>query len=119
MSRHINRTPRHLDDPLKLLGFSLAQWAVLALGVLCLWACLTLLPTVIPTTLRLSFGALLVGVPLGLTFAGSTVRSVFELPRQAWHSLATPADFLPGPPQRGPLSLALIEGDAREEEPDA
>jgi len=119
MSRRINRTPRHLDDPLKILGFSLAQWAVLALGVLCLWGCLMLLPAAIPTTLRLSLGALLVGVPLGLTFAGSTARSVFELPRRVWHSIGTPSDYLPGPPRRGPLMLTLIEGDAREEEPDA
>lgn len=119
MSRRITRTPRHLDDPLKILGFSLAQWAVLALGMLCLWGCLMLLPAAIPTTLRLSLGALLVGVPLGLTFAGSTSRSVFELPRHVWHSLATPADYLPGPPQRGPLALVLIEGDEREEESDA
>jgi len=119
MPRTINRTPRHLDDPLKILGFSLSQWAVLALGVLCLWGCLMLLPTVIPTTLRLSFGALLVGVPLGLTFAGSTARSIGELPRRLWHSIGTPSDYLPGPPHRGPLILTLIEGDAREEESDA
>ncbi len=119
MPRTVNRTPRHLDDPLKLLGFSLAQWAVLALGVLCLWGCLMLLPAAIPTTLRLSVGALLVGVPLGLTFAGSTARSVFELPRRVWHSIRTPSDYLPGPPHRGPLMLTLTEGDAREEEPDA
>ena len=119
MPRTINRTPRHLDDPLKILGFSLAQWAVLALGVLCLWGCLMLLPTAIPTTLRLSLGALLVGVPLGLTFAGSTARSVFELPHRVWHSLVTSTEYLAGAPRRGPLMLALIEGDAREEEPDA
>ncbi len=119
MPRTINRTPRHLDDPLKILGFSLAQWGVLALGVLCLWGCLMLLPAAIPTTLRLSLGALLVGVPLGLTFAGSTARSVFELPRRAWHSLATPADYLPGAPRRGPLTFVTDERTVREEEPDA
>ena len=119
MPRTINRTPRHLDDPLKVLGFSLAQWAVLALGALCLWGCLMLLPAAIPTTLRLSLGALLVGVPLGLTFAGSTARSVFELPHRAWHSLATPADYLPGPPRRGPLTLAFTEDTRWKEEPDA
>jgi hypothetical protein len=116
MPRTINRTPRHLDDPLKILGFSLAQWAVLALGVLCLWGCLMLLPAAIPTTLRLSIGALMVGVPLGLTFAGGA-RSIGELPRRLWHSLATPADHLPGAPRRGPV--ALIEGDGREEASDA
>jgi hypothetical protein len=119
MPRTINRTPRHLDDPLKILGFSLGQWAVLAVGVFCLWGCLMLLPAAIPTTLRLSLGALLVGVPLGLTFAGSTARSIGELPRRLWHSVATPADFLPGPPRRGPLALILAEGDSQEEEPDA
>ncbi len=119
MSRRINRTPRHLDDPLKILGFSLVQWAVLAIGALCLWSCLVLLPPVIPATLRLSLGALLVGVPLGWTFAGSTARSVFELPCRVWHSLATPTDYLPGPPRRGPLALALTERTAREASPDA
>ncbi len=120
MSRTINRTPRHLDDPLKILGFSLAQWGVLALGVLCLWGCLMLLPPIIPTTLRLSLGALLVGMPLGLTFAGGGgARSLLELPQRAWHSLATPADYLPAAPRRGPLNLAFTEGARREEEPDA
>jgi hypothetical protein len=119
MPRTINRTPRHLDDPLKILGFTLPQWAVLAVGALCLWGCLVLLPAGIPATLRLSLGALLVGVPLGLTFAGGTARSVGELPRRLWHSVATPADFLPGPPRRGPLALIVSEGDPREEGPDA
>ncbi len=119
MPRTINRTPRHLDDPLRILGFSLTQWAVLALGVLCLWGCLMLLPAAIPTTLRLSLGALLVGVPLGLTFAGSTTHSIVELPHRVWHSLATPADYLPGASRRGPLALVLTEGKPREEDPDA
>ncbi len=119
MTRSINRTPRHLDDPLTILGFSLAQWAVLALGVLCLWGCLMLLPDAIPTTLRLSLGALLVGVPLGLTFAGSATHSIIELPRRLWHSLATPADYLPGPPRRGAHTLALTDGRPAKEGPDA
>jgi hypothetical protein len=119
MPRTINRTPRHLDDPLKILGFSLGQWAVLAVGVFCLWGCLMLLPAAIPATLRLSLGALLVGMPLGLTFAGSTSRSVFELPRRLWHSLVTPADYLPGAPRRDPFVLRLVEGTRREEERDA
>jgi len=119
MPRTINRTPRHLDDPLKILGFSLAQWAVLALGVLFLWLCLTLLPAAIPTTLRLSLGALLVGVPLGLTFAGSTARSVFELPQRLWHSLATPAEYAPGAPRHDPLVVVLTDGKPREEDWDA
>jgi len=119
MPRTINRTPRHLDDPLRILGFSLAQWAVLALGVLFMWVCLMMLPTAIPTTLRLSLGALLVGVPLGLTFAGNTAHSIVEFPHRVWHSLATPAEYLPGASRRGPWALVLTEGKPREEEPDA
>jgi hypothetical protein len=120
MPRTINRTPRHLDDPLKILGFSLGQWVVLAVGVFCLWGCLMLLPAAIPTTLRLSLGALLVGAPLGLTFAGGgDARSLLELPRRLWHSVATPADYLPGAPRRGPLALSLVACPRREEDPDA
>lgn len=119
MPRTVNRTPRHLDDPLKLLGFTLAQWAVLALGVLFLWGCLMLLPAAIPTTLRLSLGALLLGVPLGLTFAGSTTHSILELPRRLWHSVVTPADYLPGPPRRGARILTVTDGTPAQEEPDA
>jgi hypothetical protein len=116
MPRAINRTPRHLDDPLKILGFTLSQWAMLALGALCVWGCLQLLPAAIPTTLRLSIGALAIGVPLGLTFAGGT-HSTGELPCRLWHSIATPADYRPGSPRRGPVAIVL--GDEREEELDA
>ena len=119
MPRSINRTPRHLDDPLRILGFSPAQWVVLVVGVAFLWACLVLLPPIIPTTLRLSCGALLVGLPLGLTFAGGNARSIWELPRRVWHSLVTPTDYLPGPPQRGPVLLETHDGKPKGEEPDA
>lgn len=119
MARTLHRTPRHLDDPLRILGFTLAQWLVLALAAGVLWVCLTLLPAAIPTTLRLSLGALLVGIPLGLTFASDATRSLLDLPRRAWHSLATPGDVLPGPPRRGPLALSLVETRARGEDGDA
>ena len=33
MPRTVHRTPRHLDDPLKIIGFTLPQWLVLALGL--------------------------------------------------------------------------------------
>lgn len=119
MSRSLHRTPRHLDDPLRILGFTLAQWLVLALAAVVLWGCLALLPDFIPATLRLSLGAALVGIPLGLTFASDATRSLLDLPRRAWHSLATPGDALPGPPHRGPLALTLVETRAREEDGDA
>ncbi len=119
MSRTLNHTPRHLDDPLRILGFTLAQWTVIALGAFLLWGCLTLLPPLIPATLRLSLGALMVGLPLGLTFAGDASRSLLEVPHRVWHSLRTPADYPPNPPRHGPLALVVEDGKPREEDPDA
>jgi len=119
VSRSLHRTPRHLDDPLRILGFTLAQWLVLALAAAVHWSCLALLPDLIPATLRLCLGAGLVGVPLGFTFASDTTRSLLDLPRRAWHSLRTPADYLPAPPRRGPLALALVAAQPREEDADA
>ena len=119
VSRTVHRTPRHLDDPLKILGFTLAQWLVLALGALLLWACLAFLPAFIPATLRLSLGAVLVGLPLGLTFSADTARSLAELPRRLGHGLVAPAQRVPGPPRHGPTRLVLAEDASREEDGDA
>ena len=119
VSRTVHRTPRHLDDPLKILGFTLAQWLVLALGALLLWACLAFLPAFIPATLRLSLGAVLVGLPLGLTFAADTARSLAELPRRVLHGLRAPTNYVPGPPHRGPLRLVLTDDATRGEGEDA
>ncbi len=115
MSRTVHRTPRHLDDPLVILGFTLAQWLVLALGALLLWACLALLPAFIPATLRLSLGAVLVGLPLGLTFSADTARSLAELPRRVLHGLFAPTDYVPGPPHHGPTHFMLIDDATRGE----
>ena len=52
MPRTVHRTPRHLDDPLKIIGFTLPQWLVLALGAGLLWACLALLPTIVGSSER-------------------------------------------------------------------
>jgi hypothetical protein len=49
-------------------------------------------------------------VSLALGFSGDGGRgSLVELPLRAWHTLATPAEHLPGPPRRGPLRLELYD----------
>ena len=119
MPRTVHRTPRHLDDPLKIIGFTLPQWLVLALGAGLLWACLALPPTMIPATLRLSLGAVLVGLPLGLTFATDTVRPLAELPQRVWYGLFTPATRVPGLSRLGPDHLVLLDEALRGEVDDA
>ncbi len=37
MPRAVNRTPRHLDDPLKLGPLTLAQWVVAILATVFVW----------------------------------------------------------------------------------
>lgn len=115
MPRAVNRTPRHLDDPLKLGPLTLAQWVVTILATVFVWVVLTQLPFV-PLLPRVVAGAIVVGLALGLT-GGGVGGSLVELPRRAWHALATPAEHLPGGPRRGPLRLELYDDKPHEEDP--
>jgi hypothetical protein len=115
MPRTVNRTPRHLDDPLKLGPLTLAQWAATILAVVVAWAALTWLDF-IPLMARVVAGATAVGLALGFA-GGDGAGSLVELPRRAWHALATPAEHLPGPPRRGPTRFALYDDCPREEDP--
>ena len=116
MPRTINRTPRHLDDPLKLGPLTLAQWALTGLAVVLCWAALAWLPF-LPPMVRVTIGAIVVGLTLGFTGGGGAGRSLVELPRRAWHALVTPAEHLPGAPRRGPLTFALYDDRPHEEDP--
>lgn len=118
MPRTINRTPRHLDDPLKLGPLTLAQWAIAVAAVALVWAALAWLDF-LPLMVRVTAGATVVGLALGFSGAGTGGggRALADLPRRAWHSLATPAEHLPGPPRRGPLTFHLYDDVPREEDP--
>ncbi len=119
MRRTLHPTPRHLDDPLRLGPFTVAQWVLIAVCALCVWLCLELLPVWVPSQARLSFAATIIGVPIGLVWAGGGERSsIFELPVRAVLYAFSPREYIPGQPSTGPLSLTLVDGKPREEDAD-
>lgn len=115
MPRTVNRTPRHLDDPLRLGPFTLGQWVLVVLAVALVWLVATQLPFV-PLLWRVTAGAVVVGLTVGLAEGGGG-RSLAALPRRAWHALTTPAEHFPGPPRRGPLRFETYDDAPREEDP--
>ena len=115
MTRTVNRTPRHLDDPLRLGPLTLAQWAVLIPAVVLVGLVLSQL-AVVPLLWRVVAGAAVVGLAVGVAEGGGG-RSLADLPRRAWHSLTTPAEHLPGEARRGPLRFELYDDAPREEDP--
>ncbi len=118
MARTLRRTYRHLDAPTRLLGLTPGQWLLALLALVVFWGCLQL--GFLPTRLRLSAGVFLGGLPLGLSYAGAGGGRLLEWPRRLWHTLATPRERVPGPARRGPLTFALYDGHAAEEDlPDA
>ncbi len=120
MRRTLHPTPRHLDDPLRLGPFTVAQWALIALSAVCVWLCLELLPVWVPNQARLSIAATLIGIPLGIVYSGGGAgrASIFELPVRALRYAFSSREYVPGKPRTGPLRLTLVEGKPREEDPD-
>ncbi len=117
MPRTINRTPRHLDDPLKLGPLTLAQWALALAAVAVVWLALAWLDF-LPLMPRVVAGATVVGLALGFGgVGGGEGRTIATLPRRAWHTLVTPTEHLPGAPRRGPLTFSLYDDAPREEDP--
>ena len=114
MSRTVNPSPRHLDDPPKLGPFTALQWAALVLALVLVWPIFTY-ATGIPTIWRVVICATMVGVAIGFTGTGGG-PSIVDLTRRAWHSLATPSEYLSGPPRRGPLTFALYDDEPHQEE---
>ncbi|MDP9370967.1 MAG: hypothetical protein M3Q65_00615 [Chloroflexota bacterium] len=115
MPRTVNRTPRHLDDPLRLGPFTLAQWALLVLAVVAVWLVLRHL-AFLPLLWRVTAGAVVVGLTVGVAEGGGG-RSLAALPRRAWHALTTPAEHFPGSPRRGPLRFETYDDAPHEEDP--
>jgi hypothetical protein len=114
MARTFHRTPRHLDDPLRLGAFTLAQWAILIVAIALAWGVLSQL-VFVPAMWRFVLGGLCVGGGFGFTEAGYG-GSVTELPRRTWHALTAPREYVSGPPRRGPLAAVLLDERAAGEE---
>ncbi len=79
--RTIHPTPRHLEDPLKLLGLTPGQWAAAFIGMLLAAAAFNYLPGFIPIKLRAFTSILLFGAPVlavtAASYAGVGVGRLF------------------------------------------
>ena len=115
MSRVVNRTPRHLDDPLKLGPFTIAQWVILVLAMLALWPLATW-ATFLPVTLRVIVGCGVIGLVVGSVGEGGGASLTQPL-RRAWRRISTAPERLPGAPRQGPLTFALYDDEPHEEDP--
>ena len=116
--RTVNRTPRHLDDPIKLGPFTIAQVLLGLAAVALLWPLATW-ATFLPLLVRVVIASALVGAVLNLGDTGGQ-GSIITGPKRGLHDVITPTDYLAIPPRRGALRLVLFDDEQVEEEsPDA
>jgi len=96
----VHRTFRRLDEPTKLLGFSLAQWTGLIAGGGGVAGLLHVLA--VPTKPALTVLAFLVGVPAGLAYTTEHGRMrVGRLLLDTVRSVVAPDELQPGGGRRG------------------
>ncbi len=110
--RAIHPTPRHLEDPLKLLGLTPGQWAAAFIGMLLAAAAFNYLPGWAPIKLRLFASVLLFGLPvLASTAASYAGVGVGRLAAHIWTYWTTPRVYLPDQPRtNGPTRIQLFDG---------
>ncbi len=110
--RVIHPTPRHLEDPLKLLGLTPGQWAAAFLGMLLAAAVFNYLPGFVPMKVRAFSSILLFGLPVlsatAASYAGVGVGRFFA---HIWTYWTTPRVYLPDKPRtNGPIRIHLFDG---------
>ena len=121
MARIVHRTPRHLDDAVRLFGRSIPELVLLlgtiAVGYVLAWH---VLPAAWDWNWRLTVGAVPFGLGVIAVLRGEEqgARSVAELPRRLFHALTTPRWYLPGPPHRGAHRFATRVGTVRRDPDD-
>ncbi len=110
--RMLNPTPRHLEDPLKLLGLTPGQWAAAFLGMLLAAIAFNYLPEFVPPKLRGFISVLLFGLPvLAATAASYAGVGVGRLAAHIWTYWTTPRVYLLDQPRtNGPTRIQLFDG---------
>ncbi len=110
--RTIHSTPRHLEDPLKLLGLTPGQWAAAFLGMLLAAAAFNYLPDFVPVKIRGFASVVLFGVPvLATTTASYASVGVGRFFAHIWTYWTTPRVYLPDQPRtNGPTRIHLFDG---------
>jgi hypothetical protein len=110
--RTIHPTPRHLEDPLKLLGLTPGQWAAAFLGMVLAAAAFNLVPGSVPLQPRAFVAMLLFGLPLlGATAAAYTGVGVGRLAAHFWTYWTGPRAYSPHLPRTdGPTRIHLYDG---------
>jgi hypothetical protein len=116
----IHPVPKHLDQPLRIKGFTWPQWLLLALACAIAWGFIELLPDSVPPLWR--FGPMVPPVALlvGVVYAAGTVgkRSLLEMPMRAVRYALAPRYYMAGrPPSRGPIAVLLYIGKPPEGDP--
>ncbi len=119
MARTVHRTRRHLDDPLRIAGRTIPEWAVIIGTVALLWLVQRPLEGWLPWSWRLTLCAVpLSAVLVLLIHSADQRRPVFELPRRLWRWACSPRRYVPGPSRRGPLAFETVERPTREGDDD-
>lgn len=116
MARTIHPTPRHLDDPLKILGFTGSEIAMLMIGLGLLrlsWGNLPPLPVWVNLIL---YPAIAAGPLMLLRISTTMGYGPRRLARLLWSAATGPREYLPGRPVDGPTELLLVDDRYQHEE---
>ena len=110
--RTVHPTPRHLDEPLKLLGLTPGQWAAAFIGMLFAAAAFNYLPESVPLKVRGFASVMLFGLPMlaasAASYAGVGVGRFFG---HIWVYGTTPRVYVPDKPRtNGPTRIHLFDG---------
>ncbi len=110
--RTTHPTPRHLEDPLKLLGLTPGQWAAIFIGMLLAAAAFNYLPDFVSLKIRGFASVLLFGLPVlastAASYAGVGVGRFFA---HIWIYWTTARVYLPDKPRtNGPIRIHLFDG---------
>ncbi len=117
MDREIHPTPRHLDEPLRILGQTVPQLISATIGMGIFVTCLSYLPGVISMSYRLAAALVLGALPyIAVTMAVYSGVSLRHVVRRVWRYSREAREYLPGRPTSGPHALVLYDRQAAEED---